>query len=307
MPTRWCAPASTRACNASSRPGSRRCWTAPAPRPGWDRAPWWCWRRRPGWCGPWPGDATGGPARYNRAVVARRQPGSAFKPFVWLAALEAGLRPDDTVLDAPIRVGAWSPTNFDGRFRGEVSLETALAESLNTTAVRLMQTAGGPKGVAAVARRLGITDTLPNNATLALGTAEVGLLEMAAAYATFFNGGVLVTPTGIAAIAADGRALALPRTPPQHVADADVAAMMARMLSAVVSRGTGRAATVPGRTIAGKTGTTQDYRDAWFIGWTGGTIIGIWLGNDDNRPMAGVTGGGLPARLFRDIATEITR
>jgi penicillin-binding protein 1A len=242
---------------------------------------------------------------YNRAVLARRQPGSAFKPFVWTTALEGGMRPDDTVLDAPIRIGNWSPANFEGRYEGEVTLETALAQSLNTVSVRLVRQYGGPEAVAAVAARLGIADALPRNDTIALGTGEVGLLELADAYAAFFNGGHRVTPTGLAAIVADGRTTAVPAPPPQRVLDPDVAAMMARMLVAVVSRGTGRVAALPGRTVAGKTGTTQDSRDAWFIGWTGGTIIGVWLGNDDNQPMKNITGGSLPARLFHDIAAEV--
>src|ERR1700722_18286890 len=126
---------------------------------------------------------------YNRAVVARRQPGSSFKPFVWLAALEKGATPDTTVLDAPIRIGNWSPEDFERRFLGEITLEEALAQSINTASVRLLQLAGGPRVVAGVARRLGITDKLPDNASLALGTGEVGLMELSAAYATFFNGG----------------------------------------------------------------------------------------------------------------------
>jgi len=145
--------------------------------------------------------------------------------------------------------------------------------------------------VAREAAHLGIADRLPNDASLALGTGEVGLLELAAAYATFFNGGARVTPYGVDAM----------RAAPQAVLDPDLAAMMARMMTAVVSRGTGRAAAVPGHVVAGKTGTTQDYRDAWFIGRCDGEIIGIWLGNDDNRPMKAVQGGSLPARLFRDI------
>jgi len=221
---------------------------------------------------------------YNRAVLARRQPGSSFKPFVWAAALEAGMRPDDTVLDAPIRLGNWSPSDFEQRFRGEVTMEEALAQSLNTVSVRLLLRVGGPTVVAAMAHRLGIMGNLPNNDSLALGTAEVSLLEMTGAYATFFNGGLRMTPTGIESITADGRAVTLPRAAAQHVLDPDIAAMMARMMAAVVSRGTGRAAALPGRTVAGKTGTTQDYHDAWFIGWTGGT---------------------LPARLFHDIAGEM--
>ena len=242
---------------------------------------------------------------YNRAVLARRQPGSSFKPFVWATALEHGLRPDDTVLDAPIRLGAWSPGNFDGRFRGEVTLEDALAESINTVSVRLLLRSGGPAAVAELAHRLGISGSLPGNDTLALGTGEVGLLDMATAYAAFFNGGNRIAPTGIEAITADGHPVPLAHGAVQHVLDPDVAAMMARMMAAVVARGSGRAAALPGRTVAGKTGTTQDYRDAWFIGWTGGVIIGVWMGNDDDKPMRGITGGSLPARLFHDIGAEI--
>ena len=242
---------------------------------------------------------------FNRAVLARRQPGSAFKPFVWLAALEKGLRPDDTVLDAPVRVGNWSPSNFDGQFRGEITLEEALAESVNTCSVRLLLKAGGPQAVAAVARRLGITDPLPDNASLALGTGEVGVMELAGAYAAFFNGGVKVAPTGIASVQAAGRATRPFRAEPERVIDPDLAAMMVRMMAAVVSRGTGRAAAVPGRFVAGKTGTTSDFRDAWFVGTVGGQIIAVWVGNDDDTPMDQVTGGALPARLFHDIAMDM--
>ncbi len=242
---------------------------------------------------------------YNRAVLARRQPGSAFKPFVWLAALEHGLRPDDLVLDAPIRLGNWSPSNIDGRFRGEVTLESALAESLNTVSVRLTQQVGGPRVVAEVAHRLGIADTLPDNVTLALGTAEVGLLELTGAYAAFCNGGLRVTPTGLESLATPGHARAPLRAAPVRVMQADFAAMMARMMGAVVARGSGRAAGMPGHFVLGKTGTTQDYRDAWFVGCTGGTVMGVWMGNDDDHPMHNVTGGSLPARLFHEIALDL--
>jgi penicillin-binding protein 1A len=242
---------------------------------------------------------------YNRAVLARRQPGSAFKPFVWLAALEAGLRPDDTVQDAPIRFGDWSPTNFDGRFRGTVTLDDALAESLNTVSVRLLLQSGGPKAVAAVAHRLGIASPLPDNVTLALGTGEVGVLEMAGAYAPFFNGGLRVEPTGIEAVQAAGRNTRPPHAAPERVVDADLAAMMVRMMAAVVARGTGRAAALPGRLVAGKTGTTQDFHDAWFVGAINGLVVAVWLGNDDSTPMRGISGGTLPARLFHDIAAEL--
>ena len=233
---------------------------------------------------------------YNRAVLSRRQPGSAFKPFTWLTALEGGLRPDDTVLDAPLKIGSWSPSNFERRFQGEITLEEALAESVNTVAVRLLLQYGGPKAVAATAARLGIADKLPNDASLALGTGEVGLLELTGAYAPFFNGGKRISPYAIEQA---------PHAGPEPVMEPELAYMMARMMGAVVTRGTGKAAAVAGRSVAGKTGTTSDFHDAWFIGSVDGTLIGVWLGNDDNRPMKGVVGGGLPARLFHDIAAVI--
>ncbi len=240
-------------------------------------------------------------ASYNRATLARRQPGSAFKPFVWLASLERGVRPDDRVLDAPIRLGHWSPENFEHRYQGEMSVEDALAQSVNTAAVRLLLRAGGPRPVAAVAARLGIRDKLPDDASLALGTGEVSLIELTAAYAPFFNGGRRITPFGLAAVTAEGRTAAAAIPAPVQVIDPELARMMARMLAAVVARGTGRQAAVFGRQVAGKTGTTQDSRDAWFIGWSKGMVIGIWLGNDGGQPMTGVLGGTLPARLFHDI------
>ncbi len=233
---------------------------------------------------------------YNRAVLSRRQPGSAFKPFTWLTALEGGARPDDTVVDAPVRIGNWSPQNFERRFMGEVSLEEALAESINTVAARLLVQYGGPRAVASTAARLGIADKLPNDASLALGTGEVGLLELTGAYATFFNGGRRIVPYAIERGA---------HPPPEQAVDPNLAAMMARMMTAVVAHGTGKAAAVGGRAVAGKTGTTSDFRDAWFVGWVDGTMIGVWLGNDDNRPMKNVQGGGLPARLFHDIAAVV--
>ena len=242
---------------------------------------------------------------FNRAVLARRQPGSSFKAFVWLAALEQGMTPDDTVSDAPVRVGSYSPSNFEPGFHGDVTLEQALAESLNTVSVRLLLQDGGPKPVIAVARRLGITDPLPDNASLALGTGEVGVLEMATAYASLFNGGYAVTPVAMEAAESNHQPFALPKPPQTRVVAVEQAGMMVRMLSAVVARGSGRAAAVPGRTVAGKTGTTQDYKDAWFIGVVGPDVIAVWLGNDDNRPMKAVTGGSLPAKLFHDIAVEV--
>ncbi len=246
-------------------------------------------------------------SNYNRAVLARRQPGSAFKPFVWLAALERGVRPDDLIEDAPLHFGGWSPANYDGKFRGPVTVETALAESLNTVAIRLAERAGGPAAVAAVAHRLGIADRLPDNLTLALGTGGVGVLELTGAYAAFCNGGMRAAPTGIEAIRAVGRTSVPARSPPPRVIAPELDAMMLRMMTAVVTRGSGHAAAIPGRQVAGKTGTTQDSRDAWFVGCTGGVVIGVWMGNDDDRPMRGVTGGSLPSRLFRDIAADLRR
>ncbi len=242
---------------------------------------------------------------YNRAVLARRQPGSAFKPFIWLAALEKGVRPDDIISADPIRVGGYSPANDEPGVSGDVTVEDGLARSLNTVSVRLLLKAGGARAAATVAHRLGITDRLPDNASLALGTGEVGVLEMAAAYASFFNGGFAITPTAMEGLEANHRPVSVPRPMPLRVVEPDLAGMMARMMGAVVSRGTGRAAAVAGRTIAGKTGTTQDFRDAWFIGAVGSDIIAVWLGNDDDRPMHNVAGGSLPARLFHDIAVAV--
>ncbi|MBV8591157.1 MAG: transglycosylase domain-containing protein, partial [Acetobacteraceae bacterium] len=243
---------------------------------------------------------------YNRAVLARRQPGSAFKPFVWLAALERGVRPGDSIQDSPIRIGGWSPANFDRHYVGKTTVEQAFAQSINTVAVRLELAAGGPQAVAAVAQRLGIVDRLPENASLALGTGEVGVLELAAAYLPFFNGGLRVTPYGVEKVRSKGRtAPAAPQTGSERVIAPEAARVMAQMLAEVVSGGSGQAAAVPGQWVAGKTGTTQDYRDAWFVGYARGDVIAVWLGNDDNHPMRRVSGGGLPARLFGEIARGI--
>jgi penicillin-binding protein 1A len=233
-------------------------------------------------------------SNFNRAVNAHRQPGSAFKPFVWLMALENGMTPTDTVLDAPIRIGNWQPEDFEREYRGEITLDEALAHSVNTASVRLMMRFGGPKPAAATAERLGIGSPLPNDASLALGTGEVGLLELTAAYAPFFNGGFRVEPFAVE-----------PRAPPEQVIRPEHAAMMAGMMASVVNRGTGKAAAIPGRLVAGKTGTTSDYRDAWFVGSVNGMLIGVWLGNDDNTPMKNVVGGGLPARLFHDVGMTL--
>ncbi|WP_245818169.1 transglycosylase domain-containing protein [Muricoccus roseus] len=244
---------------------------------------------------------------FNRAVSARRQPGSVFKPFVYLAALEHGLHPDSTVSDGPITLGRWSPGNGNWRPRGDLPLEDALAHSVNTAAVRILARGGGAKEAAAVARRLGLAGPFPNDATIALGTGEASLLELTAAYAAFANGGMRVTPHGITSARAEGRALPAGNTAPARAVQPDDALAIRRMMEAVVSRGSGRAAAVPGRPAAGKTGTTQDFRDAWFVGFSGGTVIGVWLGNDDATPMDDVRGGTLPARLFHEILEGLPR
>ncbi len=248
-------------------------------------------------------------SQFNRAVQARRQPGSAFKPIVFAAALarDAGARGGgEPVEDTPVRMGGWSPGNGGWRSQGEITVEDALAHSVNTAAVRLLVRAGGARAVAEAARRFGLPGPFPNDATLALGTGEVTLLELVAAYAAFANGGLRPEPRALAEARADGARVALPAPVQNRAIPAEVAAEMRRMLEAAVARGTGRAAQPPGRRpVAGKTGTTQDFRDAWFVGLSGEIVIGVWLGNDDAAPMAEVRGGTLPARLFRDIAAVL--
>jgi penicillin-binding protein 1A len=240
-------------------------------------------------------------SQFNRATQARRQPGSAFKPFVYLAALEAGLTPDTRLVDEPVTIEGWSPRNFNGRHRGEVTLRQAMAQSINTVAVTAAEWTGRGR-VVETARRLGITAALRPTPSLALGVTEVGLMELTASYAPFANGGIGVWAYGIEEIR-DTRGHVFYRRagsgPGRAVKTAHVAAMN-DMLGAVVATGTGRAAAL-GRPAAGKTGTSQNFRDAWFVGYSADLIAGVWMGNDDGRPMRKVTGGGLPARLWRDF------
>ncbi len=240
--------------------------------------------------------------QFNRAVRARRQPGSAFKPVVYLAALEAGYTPDTLVVDLPLTIGKWSPRNDGGQYKGTVTMRDALAQSLNSVAVRLLLDVGAGR-VAATARRLGIRSPLRKDASLALGTSEVSLLELAAAYATLANGGSTREPFVIRRVRTSaGETLferkaveTRPWVAPQHVA------AMADMLGATVASGTGRRAAVPGHPAAGKTGTSQEFRDAWFVGYTGALAGGVWVGNDDGAPMHKVKGGSLPADIWRQI------
>ncbi|WP_424810897.1 transglycosylase domain-containing protein [Roseococcus sp. YIM B11640] len=247
---------------------------------------------------------------FNRATDARRQPGSTFKALVYLAALERGASPGDSVSDLPIAGGRWSPSNGRYRSRGSVTLEEAFAHSVNTSAVRVMQMGGGPRAVAEVASRLGIRGRFPPDGSIALGTGEVTLIDLAAAYAALVNGGRRVTPFGMARVEAErGRVLPAPRVEPAQVIAASHAEQMRQMMMAVTRYGTGRAAAVPGVTTGGKTGTTQNYHDAWFMGFaqlaSGPVVIGVWLGNDNNLGMDDVGGGTLPARLFREIVEAV--
>ncbi|MBS7810456.1 PBP1A family penicillin-binding protein [Roseococcus sp. XZZS9] len=242
---------------------------------------------------------------FNRATDARRQPGSTFKALVYLAALERGASPGDSVSDLPLRVGRWSPSNGRWRARGAITLEEAFAQSVNTAAVRVMQMGGGARSVAEVAARLGVRGRFPTDGSLALGTGEVTLIDMVAAFSAIANGGRRVTPFGMARVEAEGRVVSAPRAETPQVISGLHAEQMRQMMMAVTRYGSGRAAAVPGLVTGGKTGTTQDYRDAWFIGFvqlpSGPMVIGVWLGNDNNRSMDDVRGGTLPARLFREV------
>jgi penicillin-binding protein 1A len=241
---------------------------------------------------------------FNRAAKAFRQPGSAFKPIVYAAGIEAGLTPESRIVDAPLQVGGWRPENFSHRYEGEVSLRYALAQSINTVAVSVFQRAGRER-VVDVARRLGITADLTATPSLALGTSEVSLLELTGAYATFASGGIGIWPYGIVEVTDRQGRIVYRRSGggPGRVLSRHVAAQVTDMMVAVVESGTGRAAWF-GRPIAGKTGTSQSFRDAWFLGFSRDLVCGVWMGNDDDKPMKKVTGGGLPAQLWRQIMAD---
>ena len=243
-------------------------------------------------------------SQFNRASQAERQPGSAFKLLVFLAALEQGLDPTDPISAAPIELDGWAPRNFDDVYPSQLSLIDAFAGSVNTAAVRLQEQIGR-KRVIALAERLGITSELRDDPSLALGSSEVRLIELTAAYATIANGGRLVWPEGVETITGAGGDVLYARRPIDEpvVEPAAVRAMRA-MLEAAVRRGTGRAAAM-NRAVAGKTGTSSENRDALFVGFTDDLVVGIWVGHDDGRPMQGVSGGTLPARLFRDFVLRV--
>jgi penicillin-binding protein 1A len=238
-------------------------------------------------------------SQFNRAVAAERQPGSSFKPFVYLAALEKGLTPDTVREDAPISIKGWNPENYSREYFGPVTLTKALSLSLNTVAVRLGLEVG-PKAVVAVAHRLGITSNLEPVPSIALGSSEVTPLEMVSAYAAFANGGVGVQPHVIARVrTVSGKQLYARRNASfGRVIDPQCVAMMNQMLEETLLTGTARKAELPGWQAAGKTGTSQEWRDAWFIGYTGALVAGVWLGNDDSSPTKKVSGGNLPVEIW---------
>lgn len=238
-------------------------------------------------------------SQFNRAVTAKRQPGSAFKPFVYLTAVEAGLTPDSVRQDAPLDVKGWKPENYSREYFGPVTLTQALSMSLNTVAVRLGIEVG-PANVVRTAHRLGIASKLEPNATISLGTSEVSLNELVGAYAPFANGGFIASPHVVNKIRTpEGKILYARRAdPPAQVIDSNAVGMMNAMMHETLTTGTAKKADIPGWSAAGKTGTSQDFRDAWFIGYTANLVTGVWLGNDDNSPTKKATGGGLPVEVW---------
>jgi 1A family penicillin-binding protein len=241
-------------------------------------------------------------SQFNRVVQARRQPGSAFKLFVYLAALRAGMAPDSPVEDAPLQIENWQPRNYANRYLGPTDLRTAFAQSLNSAAVRL-QEAVGREQVIALARAMGVASPLQPHPSLALGSAEITLLELTAAYGAVLADVGRIAPYVVRAVRAPGAAAVFQRERPALASARWPRAQILELLSEAVQLGTGRAARldVP---VFGKTGTTQDHRDAWFVGFTRDLVVGVWVGNDDNAPMDGVTGGGLPAEIWRSFVAN---
>src|SRR6478752_2587141 len=238
-------------------------------------------------------------SQFNRAVSAKRQPGSAFKPFIYLTAIEHGLTPDSVREDRPINVKGWQPENYSHEYFGPVTLTKALALSLNTVSVRLTLEFT-PLAVIRTAYRLGIVSKLEPNGSIALGTSEVSMLELVGAYATFANGGYALVPHVVQKItAANGKVLYARNTGQLgRIVEARYVAMMNQMMAETLTIGTAHKATLPGWPAAGKTGTSQDFRDAWFIGYTAHLVTGVWLGNDDGTSTKHVTGGGLPVEIW---------
>ena len=244
-------------------------------------------------------------SQYNRATQAHRQPGSAFKPIVFAAALEAGLTPYSAFWDEPIDLEGWSPENFGGNYRGLVTLQEALKRSINTVAAQIVEEVGA-QTIVEIAQRFGIGSDLQPLPSIALGSLEVTLLELTSAYAVFANDGRRRPPYLIASIT-DSRGETIYQRPAHagtQAFETELARTMSTMMQDVVLSGTGRRAALPdGRAVAGKTGTSQSFRDAWFVGFTADYTAGVWVGNDDDSPMIDVTGGGLPAEIWRRFMT----
>jgi penicillin-binding protein 1A len=238
---------------------------------------------------------------FNRATQAKRQPGSTFKLFVYLAALRSGMDPESIVLDEPVTIDDWTPRNSGGRYRGEITLRKAFARSSNVAAVRLQEEVGRDEVIKA-ARDLGITTPLSPEPSLALGTAGVPLIEMTAAYAAVAGGRFPVRPYGLPADGERGVVDSV-RTSFRSFREGSTLPMLRDLLHAAANEGTGRAAALRIDTF-GKTGTSQDSRDAIFIGFAGDLVTAVWIGNDDNSPLKGIEGGGLPARIWRDFMSR---
>ena len=258
------------------------------------------------------GRRTGVAGQFNRATQALRQTGSSFKPFVYAAALDLGYRFDSLVEDAPLTLdipgsGPWSPKNYTGKFLGPITLTEALAYSINTTAVRISE-AVGRENVRTVAQGFGVKSELAIGPALALGASESTLIEMTGAYAGILNGGRSVTPYGLIELSLQGDAsplMGIAGGMGERVISNDAARQLVYMMNQVTVIGSGKRALLPDRQIAVKTGTTQGARDAWFIGFTGDYVTGVWMGNDDNAKLTGVTGGGLPAEIWRETMAQI--
>jgi len=244
--------------------------------------------------------------QYDRASQAERQPGSAFKPFVYATAMEKGLTPFTKYPDKPIKIAKWAPQNYGRKYRGEIPLYKALAYSSNAVAVRLIQDVGVDETIR-MAERLGISTPIAHDPTIALGSSAVKLIDMATAYGVFANGGVKVQPYAVERVeASNGEVIYQANNSYQRVLEVKTVAYMVEMLKQVVIQGTGRGSAI-GRPSAGKTGTTDIYRDAWFMGFTPDIVTGVWVGNDNNTTNHNLTGGSVPAVIWRTYMKAATK